>query len=142
MSDRCEPPEELRGVDGWHWVQNADWPATVNRWVWDAHEGIGFWHPHISEHTRYLAPVAPPAEVDALRAEVSEYCQTVQLLENRNATLRARVEALEGALRPFADAVSRFRDCGDAIEIADVAHDAPLTVGHLRAARAALETRT
>ena len=40
MSDRCEPPEHLRGVDGWHWVQIADWPATVNRWVWDAHEGI------------------------------------------------------------------------------------------------------
>jgi hypothetical protein len=20
MSDRCEPPPELRGVDGWHWV--------------------------------------------------------------------------------------------------------------------------
>jgi len=71
MSARCEPPEELRGVDGWHWVQIADWPATVNRWVWDAHEGIGFWHPHISERTRYVSPVATPDELTRLRAELA-----------------------------------------------------------------------
>jgi len=99
MSDRCEPPEELRGVDGWHWVQNADWPATVNRWVWDAHEGIGFWHPHISEHTRYLAPVVPPAEVDALRAEASEWCQKAQLFEDRIHKLSAELATVREALR-------------------------------------------
>ena len=72
MSDaRCEPPVHLREVDGWHWVQIADWPATVNRWVWDAHEGIGFWHPHISERTRYVSPVATPDELTRLRAELA-----------------------------------------------------------------------
>lgn len=69
MTDRCEPPLEWRGTDGWHWLQIDDWPATVNRWVWDAHENLGFWHPLISAGTRYLSPVLTPAEAAALRAE-------------------------------------------------------------------------
>lgn len=72
MSDRCEPPEELRGVDGWHWVEApAIQMCFVLRW-WRA-RGQWCWA-DMDERTlrsfRYLAPVATPAEVEALRARV------------------------------------------------------------------------
>lgn len=86
MSDRCEPPEELRGVDGWHWVQaDAD---RLHPAKWSVHDE--WWDLiHISGSAweigqlgyRYVAPVATPAEVKALRA---------------------RVERLEGVLRDAA----------------------------------------
>ena len=89
MSDaRCEPPVHLREVDGWHWVQIADWPATVNRWVWDAHEGIGFWHPHISERTRYVSPVATPDELTRLRAELAAARNEIARLATQAAAMR------------------------------------------------------
>lgn len=77
MSDRCEPPEELRGVDGWHWLvwepagENGPPYDPVTIW-WDK-EAQG-WCPDIAEDNRtrklaeyrYLAPVTPPATVAAL----------------------------------------------------------------------------
>lgn len=33
MTDRCEPPEHLRGVDGWHQVETADGRAWAC-WLW------------------------------------------------------------------------------------------------------------
>lgn len=68
MSDRCEPPEELRGVDGWHWLTEHNpvlWIADRQEWEWgeddwvtpDAAYRYGY---------RYLAPVTTPAIVRAL----------------------------------------------------------------------------
>ena len=101
MSARCEPPEELRGVDGWHWVQAsvgephlAKWFAAPNRGIeplWDSDHHIYTATPSCAAREwglRYLAPVATSAEVDEVRAEVNrmkaaastineEVCQTL-----------------------------------------------------------------
>ena len=67
-TQRCEPPEHLRGVDGWHWVEAPSIKTQfVRRW-WRA-RGEWCWA-DMDERTlrsfRYLAPVAPPATVAAL----------------------------------------------------------------------------
>ena len=89
---RCEPPEELRGVDGWHWVE---WTPTgetepynpVAIW-WDA-EVLG-WCPDLPKcadtrelaEYRYLSPVLTPAEVAALRAEVARLREALGNIAN------------------------------------------------------------
>lgn len=79
MADRCEPPEGLRYLDGWHWVF-ADRPV-VCQWLpaddytrtagWKM-PSANFYNPITAYNRgyRYLAPVTPPAEVAALRAEI------------------------------------------------------------------------
>ena len=68
-AEKCEPPPELRGRDGWHWVQ---WPSgreVPQFWGGSDDEGCQ-WHagtPTLS--MRYLSPVLTPSEADALRAE-------------------------------------------------------------------------
>lgn len=66
---RCEPPEHLRGVDGWHWVRWHGY-RTGNEFIayWDPNHEGGAWDaatPWLNrdENGRkyiYLAPVAPP----------------------------------------------------------------------------------
>lgn len=88
MSDapRCEPPEELRGVDGWHWLTlfGHTKPAP---YLWQP-DGPGLWcgiekygctatWAYERGH-RYIAPVTPPAEVEALRARVAELAELVR----------------------------------------------------------------
>jgi hypothetical protein len=92
MSDtRCEPPEELRGVDGWHWVRNRFGYVAVRRWLcgpYPAWRSGGMPSTPDGAFTagyRYLAPVATPAEVEALRRERDE---------------------ARAALKPFADVAS------------------------------------
>lgn len=78
MTDRCEPPEELRGVDGDHWLQRGGDKPEILRWQ---HEGLWLNVPPAyaasrPEHAaylgyRYLCPVLTPAEADALRQEVA-----------------------------------------------------------------------
>lgn len=130
---RCEPPQELRGVDGWHWVDRHNLPP-VCRW-WSVSGDAGFpsnapgWAnlEMRAKGWRYIAPVTPPAEVDALRAErdaaiardrnasaahakrATDLWLVTQERDNLRAgtdrliaerdTLRARVETLEAALR-------------------------------------------
>ena len=72
MTDRCEPPPELRGVDGWHWLDLAGFtrPAPYH-WI-AGHQGweeLGLKRPAdyiYCDGYRYLAPVTPPATVAAL----------------------------------------------------------------------------
>ena len=207
---KCEPPEALRGVDGWHWVQlpfvavptPIAWmcnPDNQEReWRMPSAPAFVSGESKTARTWRYLSPALTPTEAAALRAErdaaVAERDElqatfdlqwkadmravamwhkahpgndlvwpdranmVVWLLERderRNAdaqafkdqasevcqradaeltTLRAEVEKLREALKPFADAAPKFRDCGDAIEVADIAHDATFTVGNLRRA--------
>lgn len=124
MSDapKCEPPEELRGVDGWHWVglYGHTKPAPE---LWDA--GNQMWlgsipcepdHAHDSGY-RYLSPALTPAEADALRAEtvanrqkygddmhaalleVGKWSRRAGSLDAELATLRARQAELLAALQ-------------------------------------------
>ena len=112
MIDRCEPPPELRGVDGWHAFKMSTGDATgIDCWYWVTREHYpdipnecsGSWTKEplrenaefvwdfsdygVTVH-EYLCPVATPAEVEALRAERD--------------TLRARVARLEQALDQIA----------------------------------------
>lgn len=78
MTDRCEPPEHLRGVDGWHWLERlSDGVKSVAEWGKD-----DWWSfPHFDglspEYVarlgwRYLAPVTPPSTVAALEAKCAQ----------------------------------------------------------------------
>lgn len=78
MSERCEPPEELRATSGYHWVRRADTegrtPPVI--WTWRTPEMVwrsqGLERKPEDMHHHYVAPVAPVAthaEVEALRAE-------------------------------------------------------------------------
>jgi hypothetical protein len=70
MTDtKCEPPEELRGRDGWHWVQWGSDAPECQRWRktghwYGQHMGLPDW--------RYLAPAATPATVRALVEALEE----------------------------------------------------------------------
>lgn len=69
MSARCEPPEELRGVDGWHWFTEHNpvlWIADRQEWEWGQDDWVT---PEAAYRYgyRYLAPVSTPAEVAALQ---------------------------------------------------------------------------
>lgn len=95
MSARCEPREELRDVDGWHWLTEHNpvlWIADRQEWEWGEDDWVT---PEAAYRYgyRYLAPVATPAEVAALRAEV---------------------ERLRGALSPL---VAVIPDICDALDL-------------------------
>ena len=83
---KCEPPEALRGVDGFHWVQPPkSSEPRVRRWRWT----WGLWQDGAAETTlagyAYIEPVLTPAEVAALRAErdaaVAEVARLREALE-------------------------------------------------------------
>ena len=98
---RCEPPPELAGMDGWHWVEApAIKQLFIRRW-WRA-RGDWCWA-DMDERTlrsfRYLTPVTPLAEVDALRAEVMRASTECADAMAYVVALRARVARLEEALR-------------------------------------------
>jgi len=127
MSARCEPREELRDVDGWHWLTEHNpvlWIADRQEWEWGEDDWVT---PEAAYRYgyRYLAPVATPAGVDALRAEVEQaHSYLDRLLQNTHPQceplpdlwglctqidnmvtdipkLRAEVERLRGALSPL-----------------------------------------
>lgn len=98
---RCEPPEEWRDRDGWHWVSMRGWKETPLLWMADEQrwsKGNQSWS---SEHAayddwRYHSPVATPAEVEALRAELERErmrlaaCGVVALADTPESAARAR----------------------------------------------------
>ena len=102
MTDRCEPPPELRGVDGWHWVMVGDGPEEIAQWFAGIGGTIcGWWMGGNSapqsqewieddhgEPMRYLYPVATPAEVEALQYEIHDLRHEgiSWLFENTNLT--------------------------------------------------------
>lgn len=90
MSARCEPPEELRGVDGWHWLElhGMTEPAPY-RWqhegIWCGLERHGSavrpaWAGKIGY--RYLAPVATPATVRALVDALERIADDITVIED------------------------------------------------------------
>lgn len=125
MSDapRCEPPEELRGVDGWHWVdRHGLGDAELLAWRQNpSNEEFEWWYDRggarfisgeskTASYWTYISPVLTPAEAAALRAERDAFQREAAWRENdqrseaakwatESATLRARVAVLEGALR-------------------------------------------
>jgi hypothetical protein len=99
MSDaqRCEPPEHLRGVDGWHWVEYESGFRTLKRWWLERTE----WRwaqtsPEDMSYFRYLSPAAPPDLVRAL----------VEALEGMQAAVKDLPPS--SVLRLSNDLVARF----------------------------------
>jgi hypothetical protein len=88
MSARCEPREELRDVDGWHWLEIEGWAPACYRWSgsMDRWADVAMSHDGAEAYAlgyRYLAPVATPAEVAALRSEVEQaHSYLDRLLQN------------------------------------------------------------
>ena len=97
MTDRCEPPPELRDRDGWHWVEA---PHGKNKpWFWWADaEG---WETHTPNPIdagkrgwRYVSPALIPAEAAALRAERDALREEkAELVEELETVLRQRQAA-------------------------------------------------
>jgi hypothetical protein len=90
MSDqavnRCEPPGQLRWVDGWHWL-DGDQPIVA---YWSAASDYHpeYWRIDSMQYSsqgahkhghRYLAPVATPAEVEALAATADRLRSIIQI---------------------------------------------------------------
>lgn len=103
--DRCEPPEHLRGADGWHWVETrAIKLRFIRRW-WRA-RGVWCWA-NMDDRTlasfRYLSPVATPEEVEELRTEVARAGDACADMGGEIVRLRARVETLEAAVEGIAN---------------------------------------
>lgn len=76
---RCEPGPELRGVDGWHWVQAPVGEPHLARWhaaerddvepLWTSTHHVYSGTPRYAVREwgwRYVTPVTPPAVVAAL----------------------------------------------------------------------------
>ena len=84
MTDaRCEPPLELRGKDGWHWlvlmVNGEPSCPFAQRWYpdragSDSEWGSSYLSPSAAylHGYRYLSPVLTPAEVEALRQKYQD----------------------------------------------------------------------
>ncbi len=71
MTDaRCEPQGHLHDIDGMHWVEGPDGKLRIWRWMCRDGATTPGW-PMSAAGYRYLAPVATPAEVATLRAEVA-----------------------------------------------------------------------
>ena len=75
MSDRCEPAEHLRGVDGWHWVEYQSPRSILTRKSCQQWDHNRHWSQRAMDEPgwRYLAPVAPAALVREL-VEALEEC--------------------------------------------------------------------
>jgi hypothetical protein len=77
---RCEPPEELRGVAGFHWLQRPDGTSFLAEWeipewwpdthgAWRIGPGAIVPAPAYRKGYRYDSRVLTPAEVATLKAE-------------------------------------------------------------------------
>lgn len=77
MTARCEPPEALRQVDGWHWLTDPNGQPYADQWtakVGKSPTDLGSWDGYSPEQQwadgyRYVCPIPSPAELAALRGE-------------------------------------------------------------------------
>lgn len=75
---RCEPPPEMRDVDGWHWLHKdcpVFWIADQGEWDWGNDEFLA--PEHVPAGYQYIGPVTPPATIAAL-VEALENLMDVQ----------------------------------------------------------------
>ncbi len=116
MSEKCEPPEELRGVDGEHHIYRhpagtdvqgspitARWGARYQGWWADWVDLRG--HNAVEAAAMgwlYDGPALTPAEASTLRQERDAAFSELIKWSREAGALRARVEALEGALDFYA----------------------------------------
>lgn len=116
MTDRCEPPEELRGRDGWHWVKMPD--DAEQCWEWDAEEK-GWWEPggsmamdlYVKGGWRYVAPVTPPAVVAALAEALAEMMSALAHSDRRSLAMGFRFLRATSNARAALAAYREGRGC-------------------------------
>ncbi len=93
----CIPPPELADRDGWHWL---DIPGSLSVAFWSRGLWLRYGHGPLNvegatrNNWRYVAPVATPEEVAAMRELVEALRQDrndkfEQMKSERNATLAA-----------------------------------------------------
>ena len=115
---RCEPPEELRGVDGWHWVQAPVGEPHLARWhaaerddvepLWTSTHHVYSGTPRYAVREwgwRYVAPVTPPAIVTAL-VDALQYLQAFPEATEAQATARAALSLYRAGTPP--DTTKRY----------------------------------
>lgn len=126
MTDRCEPAEHLRGKDGLFWVHNKNGDLFPAQWLSAPYPGREPLWRNIYTHVtctpawaaaewewRYHSPVATPAEVEALRAELAEW-RTVNEAMGINSNQPAMTAAHNArALR--VDVMRAGAECADAM---------------------------
>ncbi len=98
MDDRCLPPPALADRDGWHWLTGPydpmpGWWDSDEKW-WVVGDNCLVPESAHKDGWRYVAPVAPPEEVAALRELIEALRQDrndkfEQMKAERNATLAA-----------------------------------------------------
>jgi hypothetical protein len=107
MTDRCEPPEHLRGVDGLYWVCGQNGEPFPAQWFSAPHSGQEpLWRNIYTQHTatpawaaaewdwRYLAPVATVEELVGVIEQQIPYADEAM----RGAFLHAINQAKEAGL--------------------------------------------
>jgi hypothetical protein len=109
VSAICAPPAELRGVDGYHWVQlpfvavatPIAWmvnPDNLEReWRMPSSAAFVSGESKTAQTWRYLCPTLAPAEADALRAELQRCEDACFDVQRDNIALRARQAELLAA---------------------------------------------
>lgn len=112
MTERCEPPEELRGVDGWHWLMPPSeepevgyWNAGSVRWLFSGVEDSYPSDAMPDDRYRYIAPVASPGDVAALvrAGRMAEaFFRRIDTLVNLTDRTLPELTVIAAALRPFA----------------------------------------
>ena len=110
MVDRCEPPEELRGVDGWYWVAMPPhmggatlifWSKLYGEW---SHKNATYSGVELFQRGwRYLAPVATPATVAALVDALiqAEACMSIVVPRSDMAEYRRILGVVRAALAAY-----------------------------------------
>lgn len=102
---RCEPPPELIGENGWHWVACGRVPPTPFYWMRAMDDEPAYWEdggdPAVmfGNHWRYVEPVLTPREMAALRAahdrRVTELLEANNALVEQRRAIAARCDELE-----------------------------------------------
>lgn len=117
MTEKCEPPEGLRGVDGWHWVQAPVGEPHLARWhaaerddvepLWTSTHHVYSGTPRYAVREwawRYHSPVTPPAVVAAL-VEALEAAQ-----EALTITADATGYGVPSTSKKVAEALAAYRE--------------------------------
>lgn len=120
QATRCEPPERLREVKGWHWVEVRGlheclkWRrySPAHDWRWEYGEGEVAPDSETAQRWLYISPIPSPADVEALvraarSAEVQfgEYAMHHAAKPDMEKAQRNwdHAKALSAAIAPFKD---------------------------------------
>lgn len=88
--ERCEPPEELRGVDGWHQLEGENGVLYCAQWLssrdggiwWTTGSTMGSWPESLANRGhRYLCPVPTPSDLAAAKEREAKLVEALKRIE-------------------------------------------------------------